>query len=103
MVRVSFKSRNGALCGFTLSGHAGAGTSGNDIVCAAVSSAAFMAVNTITEILGCDIEAETDDGFMDITLVGGSPAASDIVSGFKLHIEQLAEQYPDFIKITTEV
>lgn len=103
MVRVSFKSRNGSPTGFTLSGHAGAGTVGSDIVCAAVSSAAFMAVNTITEIIGCDIDAKTDDGFMDITLNGGSAAAADILRGLRLHFEQLEEQYPDFIKITTEV
>ena len=37
---------------FTVKGHSGSANAGEDIVCAAVSSAVYMAANTVTEILG---------------------------------------------------
>ena len=46
MIRaVFFEGENGR--GFEISGHAG-GSAGRDIVCAAVSSAVYMAANTVT-------------------------------------------------------
>ena len=53
MTRATFVRKDGLLCGFTLRGHAGAGVSGTDVVCAAISSAAYLAANTITEICRC--------------------------------------------------
>ena len=40
MIRIRFRTQQGQISGFTLTGHAGAGAAGEDIVCAAVSSAA---------------------------------------------------------------
>lgn len=101
MIRAEFSIR-GADASFTVSGHSGSAESGRDIVCAAVSSAAFMAANTITEILGVDATAEADDGYMNVSFVN-SEAAADIVRGLRLHLEQLSRQYPQFVKVTTEV
>jgi len=52
MTRIKFFESGGVITGFELEGHAGAGLYGNDIVCAALSSAVLMAANTITEIIG---------------------------------------------------
>ena len=100
MIRAVFDIPNGS---FTIKGHSGSAEHGQDIVCAAVSSAAFMAVNTITEILGQDVDAKVSDGYMKISLSGANKAASDILKGLMLHISELANEYPDFIRITTEV
>ena len=101
MIRAAFTFR-GDTAEFTVKGHSGAGEQGTDIICAAVSSAAYMTVNTITEVLGAAAEAEDSDGYMRFRSQG-SKAASDIVKGFLLHMEQLAEQYPAFVTVTTEV
>lgn len=101
MIKAEFSIR-GADASFTVSGHSGSAESGRDIVCAAVSSAAFMAANTITDILGVDATAEADDGYMNVSFVN-SEAAADIVRGLRLHLEQLSRQYPQFVKVTTEV
>ena len=61
-----------------------------------------MAANTITDILGVDASAEADDGYMNVSFVN-SEAAADIVRGLRLHLEQLSRQYPQFVKVTTEV
>lgn len=100
MIRAVFDIRNGS---FTIQGHSGSAESGQDIVCAAVSSAAYMAVNTITEILGQQVSADVSDGYMKISLSGKNDAASDILKGLQLHITELSKDYPDFIRITTEV
>ena len=100
MIRAKFNIRKG---NFTIDGHSGSAESGQDIVCAAVSSAAYMAVNTITEILGEDVEADVSDGYMKIRLCSGNQAATDILRGLELHISELSKDYPDFIKIITEV
>lgn len=101
MIRASFRIRSDEA-DFTVKGHAGAGTAGNDIVCAAVSSAAYMAANTVTEILGVEAQAQVEDGYLRFSF-SGSKAASDVIRGLKLHLEELASEYPDRIKVTTEV
>ena len=103
MISAVFSIRNGKPCGFTIEGHSGSAERGRDIVCAAVSSAAYMAVNTVTEILGCEVQAEVRDGYMKISLRGDADAAKDIFSGLMLHLTELSKDYPDFIRITTEV
>ena len=101
MIRAAFTFR-GDTAEFTVTGHSGAGEQGTDIICAAVSSAAYMTVNTVTEVLGVAAEAEDSDGYMRFRSQG-SNAAADIVKGFLLHMEQLAKQYPAFVTVTTEV
>ena len=104
MIRVRFHSAHDALIGFTLDGHAGAGVSGEDIVCAAVSSAAYMTANTVTEILGATANITVDDGYMDVRLTDKIADCQDILSGFRLHLEALQEQYPKRVHLmNTEV
>ena len=63
MIRAEFVLNGNLLCGFQISGHAG-GVKGTDVVCAAVSSAAFLTANTITEILGIAAEIECAEGML---------------------------------------
>ena len=100
MVTVEFYSANGSddLAGFCVSGHTG--VRGESIVCAAVSSACYMAANTILEILGIDAEASVSDGYMRVIVNGDDiPKARVILAGLRLHMEQLVKQYPKQIKI----
>ena len=49
MIQVIFTVKDNDICGFEISGHSDYAEEGSDIVCAAVSSAALMTANTITE------------------------------------------------------
>lgn len=102
---VFYTTQNGILLGFRITGHSGYSDSGSDIVCAAVSSAAYMTANTVTEILHISAEAIAEDG--DIMLRVFQKDASmcqDILQGFKFHMLQLEEQYSQFINVNyTEV
>ena len=106
MIRISFLTvPSGELLGFSISGHSGAGELGSDIVCAAVSSAAYMTANTATEILKADAEVSVSDGKMEICVaVKDAPSCRSLFAGFKLHMLGLEEQYPQNIHVSyTEV
>ena len=52
MTKYKFLTDEKGIYGFIIKGHSGYGEQGGDIVCAAVSSAAYMVINTITDIFG---------------------------------------------------
>lgn len=101
MIRAVFFESESKL-GFEISGHAG-GKSGTDIVCASVSSAAYMAANTITDILYISAEIQMDDGFLSFHITDYDVSAKAIIDGLKLHLTELSKQYPKKIKVITEV
>lgn len=73
------------------------------LVCASVSSAAYMTANTITEIIGDKAEIEVSDGKMILKVKNPCDKTIAVLEGFKLHIQQLEEQYKDCIKVYLEV
>ena len=100
MITVRFLKSGCDLLGYEISGHADYDDYGRDIVCASVSSAAYMTANTITEILGVGAECEVDEsGRMKILLTGKVKSAVDIIKGFELHMNSLMEDYPDNINV----
>ena len=103
MIKAKFFHSNGVPTGFDLSGHAGYGISGEDIVCASVSSAAYMVANTITEIMGVEADITVDENGAMSLKVSGEDAnrTEDILLGFRLHISELSKQYPKNVTITT--
>ncbi|WP_050698086.1 MULTISPECIES: ribosomal-processing cysteine protease Prp [Eubacteriales] len=91
----------GDLVGFRISGHSGCGDEGTDIICAAVSSVAYMTANTITEILRVDAEVHAEEGYMLVRVP--AELAKDcrtLFAGFKLHMLGLEEQYPENINVS---
>ncbi len=101
MTRVVFLSDGRYLKGFDISGHSGAGIAGEDVVCAAISSAAYMAANTITDVCGCTGKIEVQDGHMAVTVDQDDLSrCQDILAGLLLHMQQLKEQYPHHIQVT---
>lgn len=100
MIQIIFTVESGVITGFSLSGHADYSEQGSDIVCAAVSSAAYMTANTITEILSLPCRQTVDDGLMQISLSKqDAEMAQEILAGFLLHLNALSEEYSDFIQL----
>ncbi len=91
--------------GFIISGHSS--KNGDDeqgrIVCSAVSSAAYMTANTITEIIGDNADITVDEAEMQLTVKAPSDATLAVLAGLKLHLEQLKGQYPKNIDVISEV
>lgn len=97
MIRARFFKTDGGYCGFSISGHAEYASKGRDIVCAGVSSAVQMAVNTITEIIGAGAFVKNADGEILLRLCrdssGKAEIAMDVIAGLRLHLLLLSEKY----------
>ena len=94
MINICFIKRDNLILGFEMKGHSGYAEEGSDIVCASVSSAAYMAANTITEIIGVPADISVDDGYMMMKLTSQSALkAQDILRGLELHLSELSQQY----------
>ena len=100
MTRVCFLAHEGRLCGFHMEGHAGVAKAGKDILCAAISSAAYLVANTLTEVYRVEAEISVEDGnmFLQVTEKGRETAAP-LLEGLRLHLEGLSEQYPKHLTV----
>ena len=100
MINICFIKEKNLITGFELKGHSGYAEHGSDIVCASVSSAAYMTANTITEIIGVPADISVDDGYMKMKLTSHDALkAQDILKGFELHVSELSQQYQINIKV----
>ena len=93
MIKASFYRKNGLYCGFIVSGHAG-GQYGTDIVCAGVSSAVMLTVNTITDFLVANVSVKCKENAVGLRL--DTPESDDtaraIVYSLKEHLQMLAQE-----------
>ena len=105
MTTVKFFLENNKVSGFETGGHSSFDCDDEEgkTVCAAVSSACYMAANTVTEIIGDSACADIRDGYMKFTVNSPCDKTAAVLSGLKLHIEQLSEQYSNRVRIITEV
>lgn len=106
MIRAEFFTfPGGGSAGFRISGHSDAGEAGQDLVCAAVSSAAYLTANTITDVIGAKASARVEDGFLECRIAPEDAAdCAPVLQGLRLHLSALREQYPQNIQIfDTEV
>ncbi len=96
------KSR--VLRGYEVSGHAGAGTQGNDLVCAAISFLATTCANALETVAGTKPDVEQSEGYLKVTLAEGPipPKALVILDTFHQGARDLLEAYPGNIRLNTQ-
>lgn len=105
MIQIVFNGANSRIKGFHVSGH---GTANEDdfegsIVCAAVSSAVYLTVNTLTEIIGAKVSVSDSGDNFDVAVLSHCSESQPTLQGLHLHCSALSEQYPKRIKIYSEV
>ena len=90
--------------GFKVTGHSTVDENDDigKLVCASVSSAVYMAVNTITEVVGDKADIQIDDGLMSVMLEKVSAGSKVVLDGLKIHLIQLSSQYPNCINVNSE-
>ena len=105
MIRAQLFRRGDAWCGFLLEGHSEDRPAGESVVCAAVSSAAYLAANTVLDVCGCQAEAEVREGYLFLRVTQQDLTPCQIIlEGFYRHLQALQEQYSKMIQlICTEV
>ena len=101
MTKIKFLADKGTICGFEISGHSSKNSDDEigKIVCAAVSSAAYMAANTITEIIGDECLVEVDDARMYLKVKTPSLQSQKVLLGLRLHLSELSNQYDNNIRL----
>ena len=105
MTKIRFFENDGLLIGYEISGHSTSSAQDIDgkIVCSAVSSAAYMAANTLSEVVGAELEADVSDGYMCIKLKSLVEQSQVTLKGFYLHASELAKNYRNYVKVYSEV
>ena len=103
MTTATFHTEGRRITGFTVQGHSGYASEGEDIVCAAVTSAVRLAVN---DVLGLEAPVKVRQKDASITLklpAQLGPANEDtcqvLLTALMVHLVQLAEEYPDHITV----
>nr|WP_316615311.1 ribosomal-processing cysteine protease Prp [uncultured Ruminococcus sp.] len=101
MIKVEFFG-NEPVYGFHITGHSDINPEGPEILCAAVSSAAYMTANTVTDVLHLDPELQVSDGDMLLKVKTEQEAEQCRVlfDGLKLHLREIAKEYPKYLIIT---
>ena len=100
MTTAKFLFSDETVISFELSGHSGAGEEGTDIVCSAISSAVYMAANTIIEIMKLNPETVVRDGYLKVQMNLEDARKSKVITdGLYLHLSELQGQYPNNLKL----
>ena len=107
MIKVTvFEDSDRVVRGFKLTGHAGYGEEGQDIVCAAVSALVFSAYNSIETFTEDDFEGSADERSGDFQLrFSGeiSPESKLLMNSLVLGLEDIEKTYGEpYIKIRFE-
>ncbi len=95
------------ITGFSIKGHSGYAEEGSDIVCAAISALALTTDNALCRLVGLSpIERGGEDGFLEVLLPAGMTDqqmhdAQLLMSAFHLGIENIAQDYPRYVRLTT--
>ena len=95
-------SDNRRIRGFRISGHSGYAENGQDIVCAAISTAAIMAEAVINDVCHANAKVREKDTSISLTL----PATCDeeetiqaVLNGMLLTLLSVQEEHPDYIEV----
>jgi len=107
LVRVNFKTHKGQLVSVDVRGHSGYAEEGNDIVCAAVSSAVMLTHALLYDVQRIPVETVVEDEGARIYIAlpeNGIEQGQDALRALKLHFTELEENYSEFLNVrVTEV
>ena len=103
MTKVTFSSQGGKLLSVDILGHAGYAEEGEDIVCAAISSAVMLTHALLFDVqhIPVDTLIEDEGAHIRITLPEGlgRERGQDVLHALKLHFTELEQNYSDFLNV----
>lgn len=89
-----YRNKVNKITKLVIKGHAGYAEEGYDIVCAAVSTALWMAIKGIEEQELAGVSYEQDDGFVYCSLTDERGEAADaILNSLLITVTELAKQF----------
>ena len=104
MTTIRFDRLHGRLSGFACQGHSGYADAGEDIVCAAVTSAIRLAECTINDVLHASAPVTVDEKTAAVTLLlpPGCPHGQEcetVLQGLLLYMRELSKENPDHLMV----
>lgn len=111
MTKVIFYKTNGSFYAFQEVGHTGYGESGDDILCAALSSMTMLIINAIEVSYASSVDYVIDEKTADIKLIakGALPeyeedekkrfAVSGLIQAYFYQLTDLTEDYYEYLSV----
>ena len=106
MTTVTFLTEDARIIGFDVQGHSGWGESGEEIVCAAITSAARLVEATVNDVMGlcAAVKVREADASISLRLPGGlantaESTCQNLLTGLMVYLAQLHDEYPDNIEV----
>ncbi|MCL2088516.1 MAG: ribosomal-processing cysteine protease Prp [Oscillospiraceae bacterium] len=99
MIKIEFYQKGKELIGFTIRGHSGYAQRGQDIVCAGVSSATELVINTIINSFDKNTKIRMGENSVYFLLGKETKSACALLKSYYLHIKGIAEEYKDTVRI----
>ena len=104
MTTATFFSEGSRIVGFEIKGHTGHAPAGEDIVCAAVTSAVRLTECAVNDILGLEaaVKVREKDASITLKLPGGLGQTNEstcqtLLTAMMVYFTDLREEYPDNI------
>mgnify|MGYP000083857710 CR=1 FL=1 len=109
MTTVTFLTEESRIIGFEVSGHSGYADAGEDIVCAAITSAIRLVEATVNDVLGlaASVHVDARETKISFRLPGGLSATAEstcqaLLTGLMVYLTQLHDEFPDNIEVLEE-
>ena len=106
MTTVTFLTEDARIIGFDVQGHSGWGESGEDIVCAAITSAVRLVEATVNDVMGpcAAVKVREAAAPISLRLPGGlantaESTCQNLLTGLMVYLAQLHDEYPDNIEV----
>ena len=106
MTTVTFCSEGSRIVGFEVKGHSGYAPQGEDIVCAAITSAVRLTECAINDVLGLEAGVKVSEKDASITLKlprnltgEADEVCQTLLAALMVYFVQLQEEYPEHMNV----
>ena len=106
MITASFHLEGSRIVSFQVEGHSGLATEGEDILCAAVTSAVRLTECAVNDVLGLEaaVKVRDRDASISLKLPNGLGQTNEktcqtLLAALLVHCVQLEEEYPENITV----
>ena len=106
MTTVTFLTEEARIIGFDAIGHSGYADAGEDIVCAAITSAVRLIEATVNDVMGlcASVKVEEETGSIAFRLPGGLSQTAEstcqsLLTGLMVYLTVLHDEYPENVEV----
>ena len=106
MIEATFHMEGSRIESFQVEGHSGLASAGEDILCAAVTSAVRLTECAVNDVLGLEasVKVKPEKALISLRLPGGLSQQNEstcqtLLTGMMVYLTELHGEYPDFIEV----